>query len=119
MSVLLSLGDYRSRQRRIFFTRAELHQLLSLYSRQVMRGEWRDYAIDQRDGTAAFSVFRRSQERPLYTILKTAPGLCRQGDFTVLYGGHRLLGGNALHEVLQRLQRKLGPAALRLEENRG
>jgi len=62
------------RQRRIFFSRRELDQLLQLYSRQVARGEWRDYAIDQSDGSAAFSVFRHSLDAPLYTIVKTAPG---------------------------------------------
>ena len=58
------------------FTRSELHQLLSLYSRLVARGEWRDYAIEQDGGLAAFSVFRHSHERPLYTITKrwSAPG---------------------------------------------
>ena len=59
MSKVFRLADYRRRQKRIFFTRPELHQLLSLYSRQVARGEWRDYAIDQQDGAALFSVFRR------------------------------------------------------------
>ena len=62
--------------RALHFTRSELHQLLSLYSRRVARGEWRDYAIDQDGGLAAFSVFRHSHERPLYTITKrwSAPG---------------------------------------------
>jgi len=64
--------DHR-RARRIFFSRRELDQLLQLYSRQVARGEWRDYAIDQSEDTAAFSVFRHSLDSPLYTIVKTAP----------------------------------------------
>ena len=54
----------------IHFTRSELNQLLSLYSRRVAGGEWRDYAIDQRAGQAAFSVFRHTHDRPLYTITK-------------------------------------------------
>ena len=83
MRTSVRLHDYRRRHRRIFFSRPELNQLLSLYSRQVVRGEWRDYAIDQHDGAALFSVFRHTHESPLYTIVKTAPGtaparrLCR------------------------------------------
>jgi len=119
MTTVFRLSDFRRRHKRIFFTRAELNQLLSLYSRQVMRGEWRDYAIDQRDGAALFSVFRRSQESPLYTIVKTAPGLSRYGDYALLSGRHRLASGGALHEVLSGLQRRLGPAAVRLDESRG
>jgi hypothetical protein len=119
MTTVFRLGDFRHRQKRVFFTRLELNQLLSLYSRQVMRGEWRDYAIDQRDGAALFSVFRRSQESPLYTIVKTAPGLSRQGDYLVLSGRQRLVSGGALNDVLAGLQRRLGPMAVRLDESRG
>src|ERR1700722_18574223 len=73
MATVFRLPDHR-RERRIFFSRRELDQLLQLYSRQVARGEWRDYAIDHSDGRAAFSVFRHSLDMPLYTIVKTAPG---------------------------------------------
>lgn len=107
MATLFRLSDYRRRHKTVFFTRPELNQLLSLYSRQVARGEWRDYAIDHREGAALFSVFRRSQESALYTIVKTAPGAARQGDFAVLSGRQRLAGGKALTEVLASLQKKL------------
>ncbi len=93
MATVLRLHDYRRRSRPVFFSRAELNQLLALYSRQVARGEWRDYAIDQRDGAALFAVFRHTQECALYTIVKTAPGLGRHGDFTLLSGRHRLASG--------------------------
>jgi Protein of unknown function (DUF2794) len=108
MSAIFSLSDFRRRTKRIFFTRSELNQLLSLYSRQVMRGEWRDYAIDQQDGMALFSMFRRSQELPLYTVVKTAPGTSRQGDFTLLSGRQRIATAATLGDVLTRLQRLLG-----------
>jgi hypothetical protein len=107
MSVVFSLSDFRRRSKRIFFTRAELNQLLSLYSRQVMRGEWRDYAIDQQDGMAAFSIFRRTQELPLYTVVKTAPGSGRQGDYTLMSGRQRIATAATLTELLVRLQRRL------------
>lgn len=119
MAIVLRISDHRRKLRRIFFSRVELHQLLTLYSRQVMRGEWRDYAIDQRDGVALFSVFRRSHESPIYTIVKTAPGLGRQGDYAVLQGRQRLAVSARLSEVLVCLQRRLGPAAIRSDEGRG
>ncbi len=120
MATLFRLSDFRRRHKTVFFTRPELNQLLSLYSRQVARGEWRDYAIDQREGAALFSVFRHTQENALYTIVKTAPGAGRQGDFAVLSGRHRLAGGKALAEVLASLQKKLrGGAAWRDGESAG
>lgn len=117
MATILRLNDYRRRPRPIFFSRSELNQLLSLYSRQVARGEWRDYAIDQRDGAARFSVFRHTQEAALYTVIKTAPGLGRHGDFALLRGRHRLASGKALADVLTRLVRALRSRALLLDSD--
>jgi hypothetical protein len=115
MATIARLSDYRRRQKATFFSRPELNQLLSLYSRQVMRGEWRDYAIDQREGAALFSVFRHTHESALYTVVKTAPGSGRPGNFILLSGRHRLASGKAIADVLSSLQRKLQRASVRLE----
>lgn len=115
MAKVLRLNDYRRRQKAIFFSRSELNQLLALYSRQVARGEWRDYAIDQRDGAALFAVFRHTQENALYTIVKTSPGLGRNGDFTLLSGRQRLASGKLLGEVLTSLQSTLRGRAVLLD----
>ena len=68
---MLPLRDYRGERRTLYFTRSELNQLLGLYSRNVARGVWRDYAIDHRDGQALFSVFRHTHESAAYTIVKS------------------------------------------------
>ena len=104
-AMVLALGDYRTRQRTIYFTRPELNQLLGLYSRHVIRGEWRDYAIDQRDSAALFSVFRHTHERPLYTVVKFAPGTGRGGDFALLSGPRCVANGATIAEVLRALQK--------------
>jgi hypothetical protein len=107
MAMLHRLSDHRRKAKAVFFSRTELNQLLSLYSRQVMRGEWRDYAIDQRESAALFSVFRHTQERSLYTIVKFAPGTSRHGDFAVLSGPERLASGSTIADVLRALQKCL------------
>jgi len=114
MSKVVRLADHRRKQKRVFFTRPELNQLLSIYSRQVVRGEWRDYAIEQRDEAALFSVFRRTQESALYTVVKAAPG-SRSGDYALFQGRRRLAAGTSLGEVLPPLLRTLGPVSLRLD----
>jgi hypothetical protein len=78
-----------------------LNQLLSLYSRQVSRGVWRDYAIDHRDGMALFSVFRHTQEAPAYSIVKTAPAAARPAEFIVQRGRQRLQVSTSLAEALE------------------
>ncbi|HXC90128.1 MAG TPA: DUF2794 domain-containing protein [Stellaceae bacterium] len=100
-ATVLSLGDYRARQRTIYFTRAELNQLLGLYSLHVIRGVWRDYAIDHSPGFARFSVFRHTHEAPAYSILKTAPAAGRPPEFIVQSGRQKLRMSRTLAEALE------------------
>lgn len=110
-ATILSLGDYRARQRTVYFTRGELNQLLGLYSRQVIRGEWRDYAIDHRDGLALFSVFRHTQEGPLFSIVKTAGAADRPLEFLVQRGREKLRSARSLAEALDFFRSRLSLVA--------
>ena len=100
MTTLVRLADYRLRRSCIFFNRTELNQLLSVYSRRVARGEWRDYAIDHRSGMAVFSFFRHASARPVYTLMKFAPGARRRGDYVLTHEGRRIKEGRNLADVL-------------------
>jgi uncharacterized protein DUF2794 len=102
-ATVLAFRDDRTRQRTVYFTRAELNQLLGLYSRHVARGDWRDYAIDHRDGIALFSVFRHTHELPAYSVIKTA----RPAEFIVQRGRQRLRAARSLSEVLEFFQTRL------------
>jgi hypothetical protein len=110
-ATVLPLREYRARRRPQFFTRGELNQLLGLYSRNVSRGVWRDYAIDHREGRALFSVFRRSQEAALYTIVKSAPAANSPAEFMVMSGSQRLQAASTLSDALDFFRGKLSLVA--------
>jgi hypothetical protein len=104
---LLHLGDYRRRSKTTYFNRAELDQLLGVYSRQVARGEWRDYAIDHRDGIAVFSVFRHTHETPLYAVVKYAGGRHGGDEYAVFSGRQKLHASRSLGDALHYFRKKL------------
>ena len=106
MARVVRLAEHRQRKSRIAFTRSELNQLLSLYSRHVIGGEWRDYAIDHGERMAAFSVYRRSIDPPLFTITKSRlPG--RGGEwFRIESRRGRLHEGSSLAEVLSHISKR-------------
>jgi Protein of unknown function (DUF2794) len=109
-ATVLPLRDFRSTRRTLYFTRCELNQLLGLYSRNVARGIWRDYAIDHRDGQALFSVFRHTHESAAYTIVKSAgTGGAGTGEalFIVLSGRQRLRAATNLADALAVFRSKL------------
>ena len=90
MAKLIRLADRKYSQRRITFGREELNLLLALYSRHVASGDWRDYAIDHGVGMAVFSVFRRSEGRPVFAIAKCVESPESGGSY-ILFDGRRIL----------------------------
>jgi hypothetical protein len=118
-ATVLPLRKKRNARHTLYFTRSELNQLLGLYSRNVARGIWRDYAIDHRDGQALFSVFRHTHESAAYTIVKSL-GLgaalgSGNAEFIVLSGRQRLCAARSLGDALEYFRAKLalvptGPA---------
>ncbi len=87
------------------FTRTELSQMLSVYSRRVADGEWRDYAIDSRDGVAIFSIFRRTFESPLFAIVKHPAE--PSAEYELFSGPEHLDSANSLPELLATLDSRL------------
>ena len=106
-ATVLPLKAPRSPRAALYFTRTELNRLLGLYSRNVARGIWRDYAIDNRDGQALFSVFRHTHENAAYTIIKSAGGLAGEPQFIVLSGRQRLRAAASIDDALDYFRTKL------------
>jgi len=100
MTNLIDLVDFRrkSKGRRVSFDRVELRALLNIYSKRVMTGEWRDYAIDQHGPAAVFSVFRNSFDTPAFSIAKRNNG--KSFEYVVLTGRRTLKRGRDLGDVL-------------------
>ncbi|MBO6633674.1 DUF2794 domain-containing protein [Parvibaculum sp.] len=101
----------RQRDPEVFFDRAELDAILSVYGRKVAEGEWRDYAMGGFKDVAIFSVFRRASEMPLYRIEKRPKLARRQGVYSVVAAtGLVLKRGHELKQVLKVFEKR----ALRL-----
>jgi len=106
MSKPIRLSDYRKRGKsRVTFDRYELRQLLNVYSRRVAAGEWRDYAIDIKNGSAVFSIFRSTFDSPLFSIAKFGNG--RHCDYLVFSGHEKVKQGRSIDEVLAIFDHKL------------
>jgi len=86
------------------FTRAELSQMLSVYSRRVADGEWRDYAIDNREGFAIFSIFRHSYDRPLFAIVKQPAASEAPAEYALFAGPERLESARSLSDLMVALE---------------
>ena len=89
-----------------FFDRRELHQILQVYSRKVMAGEWRDYAISGDESGAVFAVYGTASPMPLFRLAKQPGAATRTGRYQVS-AGDRILGAKpSLEAALAILERR-------------
>ena len=107
MATVFDLRAYRQQPRSVFFDRTDLSRLLTLYSRRVTSGEWKDYAMAAGDGMAMFSVFRRASDRPAYTVIKMAAGDGGDAEYMIYDGCRRLRRGASLSAVLDLFEPRL------------
>jgi len=107
LAQLLLLSEYRRDGRRVFFDREDLNHLLGVYSRQVARGIWRDYAIDHRSNMAIFSIFKRSQEQAIFTVTKVLLRGDKEPNYVLLSKNRQIKSSRDLKQVVDVLQRQL------------
>ncbi len=100
MAKLYRLTEISPSNRATFFDRNELSQLLSLYSRRVANGQWRDYAIDQQGGSVVFSVFRHTHDAPAFRISKQPARGAAASAYVVSSGAETLIQATTMAEAL-------------------
>ena len=94
--------------KKVFFSKPELTSILSLYSKQVSKGLWKDYALDSQSETAIFSVFRHTHDKPIYQIIKKRfKGVKNKCEFCILKDAALISKSSDLLIILNKLEKKL------------
>ena len=107
ISNVLKLGN-NNHKKTVFFSKLELTSILSLYSKQVSRGFWKDYALDSQNGTAIFSIFRHTHDKPIYQIIKKRlKGLKNIDEFYILKDSVLINKSTDLLTILNKFEKKL------------
>lgn len=101
MAAIVRLDDYRPSRDTIYFSRADLNRLLSLFSRRLLAQQWLDYSIDNSEGMAVFCVYRRAHDAPLYKIFRLAPRAHPKGEYLVMKGDRKIRHAATLDGALQ------------------
>lgn len=107
MSSLVDLKSYRTARRTVFLHKDELRLLMNLYSKRIMTGEWKDYAIDFKEGHATFTVFKNTFDAPLYSIVKLRHRGSAVVEWLVFSGKERLKRSGSLEGALAYFDKKL------------
>ena len=92
----------------VFFSKKELSSILNLYSKQVSKGFWKDYALDNQTENAIFSVYKHSHDKPMYQIIKNShKGFRNKPNFYIKKGEEYISKSNSLFKVLSNFEKKL------------
>ena len=101
---MVNLVNLPSRWRKkgiVTFTRSEIGQLMSVYSLEVSKGNWKDYAIDSLANMAVFSIYKSAREDPIYSITKSvSQNAARTVKFSVYDGERMLKQSTSMLEIL-------------------
>lgn len=93
----------------VTFTKQELNAVLNVYTYQVMKGEWRDYAIDFTRSMAVFSMFRHTNEQPIASLVKMPANTATGFVYEVFYDRKRLTRTPFIDKALEALRETLEP----------
>ncbi|MEX2455542.1 MAG: DUF2794 domain-containing protein [Rhodospirillaceae bacterium] len=105
MSTIVRLADFRPAALDTCFSRRELEQLLAVYSRRVISGEWKDYGIRHEPRMAAFLIYRNSSQQPAFSVIKREAANGKT-EFLVYHGRERLRRSHSLTDAISVLKRK-------------
>jgi hypothetical protein len=106
-ATVIRITDFRRRKSITCFSRQELNLLINVYSRRVISGEWKAYALNHEEDLARFFIFANAHAQPLYAITKTAHPSRRRRRFTVTQGPRKIAEGDTLAQVLAHFGRQL------------
>jgi hypothetical protein len=103
-----SLYKVKSEKNLIFFSKLELSAILNLYSKQVSKGSWRDYALDSQVDTAIFSIYKHTHDKPLYQIIKKSQkGFRNKPEFSIKHEVSTINKSNEILTILSKFEKKL------------
>ena len=97
------LNKSRKDLKSIYFSKKELSLILNIYSINVAKGVWKDYALDYGSKSAFFSIFRNSFERVSLVIekKKTSNGF----DFLLKNNNKVLYSSKNISKALDLIQK--------------
>ena len=92
----------------VFFSKKELSSILNLYSKQVSKGFWKDYALDSQGENAIFSVYKHSHDKPMYRIIKSShKGFRKKSNFYIKKDEEIISKSSDLYIILSKFEKKL------------
>ena len=70
MSKIYHFSKYIKEKERVRFSKNDLNSIISIYSKNVSSGIWKDYSINFERNYAEFSIYKHTNTSPEFSIVK-------------------------------------------------
>ena len=70
MSKIYHFSKYIKEKEKVSFSKNDLNLIISIYSKNVSNGIWKDYSINFERNYAEFSIYKHSYASPEFSIVK-------------------------------------------------
>lgn len=70
MSKIYHFSKYIKEKEKVSFSKKDLNSIISIYSKNVSSGIWKDYSINFERNYAEFSIYKHTNTSPEFSIVK-------------------------------------------------
>ena len=70
MSKIYHFSKYIKGKEKVTFSKKDLNSIISVYSKNVSNGIWKDYSINFERNYAEFSIYKHTHASPEFSIIK-------------------------------------------------
>ena len=70
MSKIYHFSKYIKEKEKVTFSKKDLNSIISVYSKNVSNGIWKDYSINFERNYAEFSIYKHTDATPEFSIIK-------------------------------------------------
>jgi len=70
MSKIYHFSKYIKEKEKVTFSKKDLNSIISVYSKNVSTGIWKDYSINFERNYAEFSIYKHTHASPEFSIIK-------------------------------------------------
>jgi len=70
MTKIYHFSKYIKEKEKVTFSRDDLNSIISIYSKNVSNGIWKDYSLNFEKNYAEFSIYKHTYASPEFSIIK-------------------------------------------------
>ena len=70
MTKIYHFSKYIKEKEKVTFSKKDLNSIISVYSKNVSNGIWKDYSINFERNYAEFSIYKHTHASPEFSIIK-------------------------------------------------